>query len=279
MKIVTCLNSDSQYGYVSYLKRSCKYFDLELIPLLYKGNWNSHRIKDKVLSKFLKTVADHTLILFTDAFDTMIVSEEKVMRRIFQRFGDEIVFSGEINCWPFAALANRYVLQNDIPSYPYLNSGGFIGYAGSIVRMYETYGESPSQYSLWEYCKWSIESVVNGRFINPDEAYSWSNQYYWTWVYLQNTDLISIDTSGDLFRTFSTEMDILNMFLKVGKDSELKEKLLSKEKTRLIIALQAILRQTNTNSCHSVSHLHLNGPICKKILYDGNLDHLLPWER
>lgn len=85
------------------------------------------------------SVRPHDIVLFTDAYDTLVVGAAGEIRRAFAAGGSDIVFNGETTFWPPADGPDDPV-QAYFDGYSpqrcrYLNSGCYIGYAGAIRTM------------------------------------------------------------------------------------------------------------------------------------------------
>ncbi|MFT9446092.1 glycosyltransferase domain-containing protein [Gluconobacter japonicus] len=85
------------------------------------------------------SIRSHDIILFTDAYDTLVIGGANEIGRAFLTSGDDIIFNGETTFWPPATSPDD-PLQAYFDNYSdklcrYLNSGCYIGYAGAIKKM------------------------------------------------------------------------------------------------------------------------------------------------
>jgi hypothetical protein len=181
MKILTVVSSVNHPGF-QLLRLSCALNNLELIALVAnKYDLSCKREKDALLKVYLESETDDDeIILFSDGYDAIFLASDTEILEKFKNTGADLVFSTETACWPDSSLAGEY--PENIPGpYKFLNSGGFIGRSGTIKG-----------------------------FLNDDSGYSdkypQSNQYVWTTRFLKNSELIRLDTSCQLFCTFSPEV-------------------------------------------------------------------------
>jgi len=181
MKIITVINERGHLGF-NMLRLSCAVNDLELIVLVTRQtHFASNRIKDELLRDYLeKNTNDEEVILFTDGNDAILMANEQEILKKFHSAGKDLVFSTETACWPDAGLASQYPSTGPSP-YKYLNSGGFIGKAGVIRRLLDD-----NSFDLQNFTR--------------------SNQYIWAKRYFKYPHLIGLDTTCELFYTFSPEV-------------------------------------------------------------------------
>lgn len=180
MKVITVISDEENHGFF-LLKLSCSINNLELITLVFtKKHFETNRLKDSLLGNYLEEVNSDELILFTDGYDAVFLTDENEIIDKYKRFNKDLVFSTETNCWPDKNLVPLYPETNSSP-YKYLNSGGFIGKAGLVKEFL-----SDSSYR--------------------SDKFERSNQYLWTKIFLKNQSIISLDTSCAIFSSFSPEI-------------------------------------------------------------------------
>jgi len=179
MKVLTVINNNKNY-FFNLLRLSCALNNLELVVLVSNDNFRSRRVKDDLLSDYLEEENDDEIILFTDGFDALFIAKEEEILPKFYNIGKDLVFSAETGCWPDKDLAVQYPNETS-SSYKYLNSGGFIGKAGTIKELLKDNS-------------FDLENFKN------------SNQYLWTKRYFKNMDTIALDTDCEIFCTFSPEV-------------------------------------------------------------------------
>ena len=252
MKIVTIASDVDDFYLNNFLIPSCNYFNLNLTILHFNKKWTGHRNKDALLLKYLEKIDGEEVVLFTDAYDTMMLCDEQQLTENYQRKGTPIVFSSEINCWPFPGLKFLYHKKYPLIGNSFLNSGGYIGKAACIKELLKKYSKPPS-YNFRE-----LKEIRTMDGLHLDDMYGWSNQYYWTLVFLSEPELISLDYENNIFITLGTPLNVLTKntddYAKLGRHS----KVYGEEVGRLKKTFADI-------NWGSLAHLHFNGPIVKPI--------------
>ena len=94
-------------------------------------------MKDSILSFYLSRLDPEEVILFTDAYDVMFINNLKSFIDQYDKYGASFVFSTEVNCWPARYLREYY--EKEKINHRFLNSGGYIGTVGSILKVFKTY--------------------------------------------------------------------------------------------------------------------------------------------
>jgi len=179
MKVLTVISDPNHTGFKDALMVSCKFNNLSLVALQFKNEeslWNN-RVKDSVLKDYLINLDENDIIMFVDGYDSILLAQPEEILRTYDLFKSDLVFSTEINCWPDKHLADEYKHNADSGPFKYLNSGGFIGRVGTILKF-----------------------LVEDQF-GVDVNYQTSNQYVWTKRYLTNSGIISLDTDCLIFST------------------------------------------------------------------------------
>ena len=87
--------------------------------------WTRGRNEIKLIKKELRKHLNDEIILFTDSYDVIFLSDEKEIIKKFLSFNCDLVFSAEKECWPDKK-TSVFFKDNEGP-YKYINSGGFIG--------------------------------------------------------------------------------------------------------------------------------------------------------
>lgn len=74
---------------------------------------------------------------FFVSYDVIVNNDAEKILEKFKEFNSRIVFGAESFCWPDPSLADSYpvVPENE---KRFLNSGGFIGYAGDLYEIITT---------------------------------------------------------------------------------------------------------------------------------------------
>lgn len=105
------------------------------------GRWNG--FGDKLLSvrAACQSLTQYSHILHIDAYDVIVIGDEKEIMRRYISTGYPILFMAEINCWPDASVASRYP---DLPGpWRYLNSGCYIGERLALLDMLNSINIEP----------------------------------------------------------------------------------------------------------------------------------------
>lgn len=252
MQVVTVASDLNNQGFVNYLKPSCDFYKLDFRVLKYDNVFYSNRIKDALLEGYLQQIGDDELIFFTDATDAAFLTEENEILDKFYHFNSPLVFSAEINCWPDTGFESIYPQTTN--HFKYLNSGGFIGKAGYLKKIYQDY---PIFNTVYE------------------EPYMWSNQHYWNYIFIRERQLIKLDYNCDIFYNTSTLIGEINDFKRRMAIPDERVKLYHAEKSRLnneIIFDHKRIRNTITNTFPC--HIHFPGPVSKKLMKDGYFEDI-----
>lgn len=149
--VLTAATDPEHFGYQS-LKRSATYFGHSLLNVLRGKKWEGYNTKLIWTRKVLESVDSNQLILFVDGYDTMLQSGPDDILRSYNEMVEKfrskwncedcvepVFFGAEHLCWPSKTVCEQYV--NGTSEYsadnPYLNSGTYIGRAGSIRAILE----------------------------------------------------------------------------------------------------------------------------------------------
>lgn len=133
---------------------------------------------------------DEQLIMFTDSYDVVFMSELNDILTKFKNTGARILFSAERFCWPEPELHNAYPTVGD-GQVRFLNSGMFIGYANDVY-----------------------EIIDEKRLKDTDD-----DQMYYTRVYLDETvrtkHKIKLDHKSKVFQNLNGATGELLLCLKI----------------------------------------------------------------
>lgn len=97
----------------------------DIIPVIVGFKWKRLGLgwKLKIVARAIEQI-ESDLILFADAFDSIIVHSEDEIVRKFRQFNHPFMCSAETNCHADARIALFYPVA--LTRYRYLNSGGWI---------------------------------------------------------------------------------------------------------------------------------------------------------
>lgn len=245
---------------------SCAAAGLELTVLHPRLRQFRFRDKRAILSRYLSRCdAPDELVVFTDAYDTLFIRGATFIREAYARFDRPIVFSAEPNSWPMGPIGLALHTGPPVRPYPYLNSGGFIGRVGDILRLLTKYPDPPiDEFELLRHLK------AHG--YDTDEQFGHSDQYYWTLVRLREPQMIVLDHAAAIFENFTAptgdmaEADIkagIREFRERGKDATSYQR----ERARLLARLRTPSR---------AAQLHFASVITKTVLLDLYREGQLP---
>lgn len=148
--------------------------------------WGSDfSVKLAYVGQLVDVLPPEDMFLFTDAFDVMLVKPLEEIYQKYLTYQTDIVVSGESVCSPDPTRAKDYPTLGG--TYPFVNSGTFIGRAGSIANLM-SYNPYP-----------------------PRE----DDQRYWTTLYLENRlrrgeynpNLITIDSESNIFMCMAKSLN------------------------------------------------------------------------
>jgi len=127
------------------------------------------------LKEYVNNLDPNDIVLSTDAWDVVLVNgNPKLLYERYIKFNKPIVFSAEKNL--ILQVTNKRNEFDLNTPFPYLNGGGLIGKAGVIKELIDTHLLNN-----------------NGKYIDGND------QVVWTYIYLENKDLIALDTKAEIF--------------------------------------------------------------------------------
>jgi len=259
MKVFTCISDVFNPAYKKVLLKSCDYFQLDLNTQIISisRKWISHREKDIQLYDFLSTCKKDEIVLFSDGYDTCFLADEIEIVEKYRSLNSDIVISAEINCHPNKDLEAFYPHQDS--KYRFINSGGFIGTAKSIMKV--------------------IESFRGIKETEDSKKYEWSNQYLWTIAYIEQTVSIKLDAKCSIFQTLSSERTLLKQILETrDTDYQMSKALLRQHKENIFGNFKYEGgRIYNINTESTPAHIHFSSPVLKKAMFEHPFVSLYPW--
>ncbi|SFW66181.1 hypothetical protein SAMN02927921_03093 [Sinomicrobium oceani] len=262
MKIITVATDLNNFFLRKFLVPSCEYFGFDLVILYAKAPWESHRMKDKLLIPYLKQLNSNELILFTDAYDTMMLNNAHRLMELYSQLEGSFIFSSETNCFPEPDLSTVYHKIKNNDNNNYLNSGGFICRSNHILKILS----NPSLNAKKILEPFGFKNDIIDHY---DKRYGWSNQYYWTLKYFSMYPEIEIDTDSRLFLTTGTPLDLFKESYGEYTQYQEQSNLYKKEKNRLR-NMMASLKEKN------VVHLHFFNTVSNHIFREFYLTNSFP---
>ena len=149
-------------------------------------SWNNPRRwgRKLILTKqYLDTLPDSQIVMFCDAFDTLIIDSPKNILKKYQDFNHKFVVSAERNLWPTDTPIMRTYFPEQTTPYRFLNNGCWIGEAGYVRKVFD-------QMHVKYLAEWESDQEV---------MQSW---------YIIRPDAIRLDVEARLFlNTFGTDID------------------------------------------------------------------------
>lgn len=92
--------------------------------------------------EYIKKLSDDTIVLFTDAYDIILLADEIEIMGKFKEFQCDLLFSAELWSHPDGHKESEYdelFPQNKNDVYRFVNSGTFIGKVWALRKLYESY--------------------------------------------------------------------------------------------------------------------------------------------
>jgi hypothetical protein len=144
MKFITVATQENDG--LKLLQKSCDHFGIDLKVLGLGQPYHGNGTKIHYISEYLKDLKDKEIIFFTDAYDSFFVRTPDELEEAFKAFNSPVLFSCEDNYY-FRIQAVQNVFLNPyyrwrypkskskFEGYRYLNSGGYMGYAGEVLEL------------------------------------------------------------------------------------------------------------------------------------------------
>lgn len=180
LKIITVATDDNEP--LQRFKKSCNNYGLNYKILGLNEEWKGGDMKNgrgggmklNLLKKELKDYDNDDIILFTDSYDVIFLSDANEIIKKYNNFDKQLIFAGEKSCWPDTSLENIFT---DDSEYKYINSGGFIGKVSLILEL-----------------------------LNIDFKDDYDDQLLIHQRYLEFKDKIGIDIECNIFQTSSEDI-------------------------------------------------------------------------
>lgn len=165
--------------YATEIERT-KYLNASQITYLGLGKpWTGYLDKLRAVREFLQDKDPMDIICFTNADDVIQLGSNPEIESKFRQMKSDLVFSAETTCYPWSHVQNLYPFAPTV--YKYLNSGGYIGYAFALRKLFEDdFTKSPCDQSyltykfLNEYFKQNICLDVNCLIFQTTYGIPWN---------------------------------------------------------------------------------------------------------
>lgn len=130
------VSSDEPVGRMSMLIESCKNHGIKPVILGVDQPYYANQTKLYHMRNYLKLLPKDDIVLFVDAFDTLVLADKQTITDRFLAMNVPILMSAEKNCFP-RDLLSKYPADTTTSPFKYLNSGTYIGYAGALLDWLE----------------------------------------------------------------------------------------------------------------------------------------------
>jgi hypothetical protein len=166
--------------------------DVEVVVAQEKLGPSSFGLKLKYTREYLRNLDPMELVMYVDGYDVLMdTTMEKIENELKEcqirydmSFDNQVLFSAETNCWPDPALHTRFLAHFPSP-FRFLCAGCFIGQ----VRV--------------------LGNLLDNDNLQYDE--STDDQYWWTLMYLNSSNLIVLDHACIIFQNLFGAQDLLEM--------------------------------------------------------------------
>ena len=147
---------------------------------LCTGTWTGDfRDKIRAVAAFAASKPPDDLVCFVDAYDVIVAREDgpaRLLEACASLETDEVLVSAETNCFPWAHVRDLYPYS--MTPYRFLNSGGYVGRATAVSRLFQS------------------------RLVSDNAlAEAPCDQGFLTYLYLRGDSTIRLDTACDVFQS------------------------------------------------------------------------------
>lgn len=94
-------------------------------------------MKINLMKEWIKDKHDEDVVVFTDAYDAFYADNLDTILERFLDFGHEIIFSGELFCYPDPSLADSF--PQAPTDFRFINSGTYVGRVGELRKLFNNY--------------------------------------------------------------------------------------------------------------------------------------------
>ncbi len=122
------------------LMTSARYCGIDVINIGNNVDWKGTDMKGlgggmkiNLMKEFLKDKYDDDIVLFTDAYDVFYNDNLETIHERFLQMGHEIIFSGEMVCWPKPELMDMF--PESPTRFRFINSGTYIGRVRELRKL------------------------------------------------------------------------------------------------------------------------------------------------
>ncbi len=137
MRVVTIATHSNHH--LERLLSSARNFNIEVEQLGRGTTYKTHNDKTRILLEFLADLDEDEIILYTDGYDSVFLSDLDHIEKEYLKMGHPLVMGTEqnFNCdAPFFDKLSYYLkYPRGLKPYRFLNAGGWIGRAGHMKRI------------------------------------------------------------------------------------------------------------------------------------------------
>ncbi|MCB1180777.1 MAG: glycosyltransferase family 2 protein [Chlamydiia bacterium] len=142
-KLHICTYASDLRPQLEQLKESCTYFGHDLIILGLDKPFSFGQVM-RDFREYLETIDPDDVVLFIDAYDILILADEKKILEKFAQFNAPCVCSTEVNCHPLPHFS--YFYREEAPTkFKYLNSGAYMGYVSYMKEVFDAVSPIPDE--------------------------------------------------------------------------------------------------------------------------------------
>lgn len=190
MKVITIATHHNHH--LERLLVSAKKFDIEILQLGKGREYKSHNDKTRWLLEYFEGLDDDEIVLYTDGYDSVFLSDLKYIEEEFLKMDHPFVMGTEQNFNCDAPALSKLGFYLSYPKgkkpYRFLNAGGYIGrvgYVKDMLKRVEKDGENDQDMLNQYYAKnhgtikldhdQKIFSCIAGRSGMEDDDYELTN--------------------------------------------------------------------------------------------------------
>lgn len=198
--------------------------------------------KNQAIQKFLRRQHADDIVLFTDSYDAILLAAKREILNKYEKFPRPLVFSAEKPCHP---PGNSHKFPTSETSLRFLNSGGYIGPAGVMLKALD-------------------EIQAKGFQLGSCDQLAWQ-KLFWA-----RPDVIALDYRAEIFLCMAEGPNKIDAKL---DNSSLQKTINGLEQLVSVDGRRIKFLETGENPCQ----VHFNGP-SKKFLKDPLLKPILEWD-
>ena len=183
MKLYIVTVATHDYGYLKYLKYSCKKYNYDLIVLGYGEKWKGFNWRYKLVLNFLNSLNNNDIVCFVDGFDVICSRNLNELPNVFNNLKNKYNCKIIISEQKFAYNTHSFfhMIYFGYCNNKSINAGTYIGYVYDIkeilIEIYNLnpYDNSDDQILLTKYCKYNQHNLYidsnNEIFLTLENTY------------------------------------------------------------------------------------------------------------